>query len=105
MWNQNLKTASTGSSITPIKFVFLFPYRFASGGIGESIQFGEEWLTPTKFEQRAGSKSKKYKASIRCEQGITMGEYIAKGYLIENATRGAPKLTQAKTPRKSGRKA
>ena len=65
-----------------------FPFsRFASGGNGECIQLGEEWMTPNKFEIRAGSKAKKYKVSIKCEQGISIGEYIAKGYLIENATR------------------
>ena len=67
-------------------FTFSFS-RFVSGGKGECIQLGEEWLTPNKFEIRAGSRSKKYKASIKCDKGISIGEYIAKGYLIENATR------------------
>ena len=41
-------------------------------------------MTPNKFELRAGaSKSRKYKASIRSKQGITLQEYIEKGYLIE----------------------
>ena len=67
--------------------IFFSFSRFASGGNGECIQLGEEWMTPNKFEIRAGSKAKKYKVSIKCEQGISIGEYIAKGYLIENATR------------------
>ena len=67
-------------------FTFSFS-RFVSGGNGECIQLGEEWLTPNKFEIRAGSRAKKYKVSIKCEKGISIGEYIAKGYLIENATR------------------
>ena len=59
--------------------------RFISGGIGECIQewIGQEWMTPNKFELQAGSKQKKYKASIRSKQGITLQEYIEKGYLIE----------------------
>ena len=68
-------------------FTFSFS-RFVSGGNGECIQLGEEWLTPNKFEIRAGSKAKKYKVSIKCEKGISIGEYIAKGYLIENANDG-----------------
>ena len=93
--------------------IFFSFSRFASGGNGECIQLGEEWMTPNKFEIRAGSKAKKYKVSIKCEQGITIGEYIAKGYLIENAPRsnfhktatvgGTPKQPQA-TTRRSGRK-
>ena len=78
--------------VLPFRVFFIlnifFPFsRFASGGNGECIQLGEEWMTPNKFEIRAGSKAKKYKVSIKCEQGISIGEYIAKGYLIENATR------------------
>ena len=73
--------------------IFFSFSRFASGGNGECIQLGEEWLTPNKFEIRAGSKAKKYKVSIKCEQGISIGEYIAKGYLIENATRSKNNAT------------
>ena len=73
-------------------FTFSFP-RFVSGGKGECIQLGEEWLTPNKFEIRAGSRSKKYKVSIKCDKGISIGEYIAKGYLIENATRSKNNAT------------
>ena len=112
------KTSCTILSIFQIKYYFPFS-RFASGGNGECIQLGEEWLTPNKFEIRAGSKAKKYKVSIKCEQGISIGEYIAKGYLIENATRSKINATdplnidggdsnqlQAKTRRtRSGRKA
>ena len=65
----------------------LDPNKFASGGIGKCIQLGEEWLTPNEFEIRAGSRAKKYKVSIKCEQGITIGEYIEKGYLLENFTK------------------
>ena len=73
-------------------FTFSFS-RFVSGGNGECIQLGEEWLTPNKFEIRAGSKAKKYKVSIKCEKGISIGEYIAKGYLIENASRSKNNAT------------
>ena len=73
--------------------IFFSFSRFASGGNGECIQLGEEWMTPNKFEIRAGSKAKKYKVSIKCEQGISIGEYIAKGYLIENATRSKNNAT------------
>ena len=29
---------------------------YKSGGTGKCIQFGEEWLTPTAFETKSGSK-------------------------------------------------
>ena len=51
--------------------------KFASGAIEKCIQIGQDWLTPEEFELRAGSKSKKYKDSIRSKkQGITLQEYM-----------------------------
>ena len=62
--------------------VILFLYFL--GGIGECIQYNDEWFTPNKFEQLAGSKARKYKMSIRsAANGSPIGEYIAKGYLVE----------------------
>ena len=72
--------------------------KFKSGNIGECIQTGKEWMTPNKFEVRAGSKSKKYKTSIRStRQGITLQEYIEKGYLVEQ------RITATAPPRRSER--
>ena len=58
--------------------------KFEKGGVGECIKYGDEWFTPNKFESLAGSKARKYKMSIRCAaNGSPIGEYIAKGYLVE----------------------
>ena len=58
--------------------------KFERGGVGECIQYGDVWYTPNRFEQLAGSKARKYKMSIKgATNGASIGEYIAKGYLIE----------------------
>ena len=76
--------------------------KFKSGNIGECIQTGQEWMTPNKFEVRAGSKSKKYKTSIRStRQGITLQEYIEKGYLVEQRiTTTAPRRSERQSAKK-----
>ena len=76
--------------------------KFKSGNIGECIQTGEEWITPNKFELRAGSKSRKYKTSIRStRQGITLQEYIEKGYLVEQRiTTIAPRRSERQSAKK-----
>ena len=75
--------------------------KFKSGNIGECIQTGEEWITPNKFELRAGSKSRKYKTSIRStRQGITLQEYIEKGYLVEQRITTAPRRSERQSAKK-----
>ena len=72
--------------------------KFKSGNIGECIQTGQGWMTPNKFELRAGSKSRKYKTSIRStRQGITLQEYIEKGYLVEQTNTQAHAHTNKQT--------
>ena len=44
----------------------LYANKYESGSKGKCIQLGDEWLTPNEFEDRAGSKAKKYLSSIKC---------------------------------------
>ena len=44
----------------------LYTNKYESGSKGKCIQLGDEWLTPNEFEDRAGSKAKKYLSSIKC---------------------------------------
>ena len=44
----------------------MYTAKYESGSKGKCIQLGEEWLTPNEFEDRAGSKAKKYLSSIKC---------------------------------------
>ena len=44
----------------------MYTTKYESGSKGKCIQLGEEWLTPNEFEDRAGSKAKKYLSSIKC---------------------------------------
>jgi len=38
----------------------LYKTKYESGSKGKCILLGDEWLTPNEFEDRAGSKAKKY---------------------------------------------
>ena len=44
----------------------MYTAKYESGSKGKCIQLGDEWLTPNEFEDRAGSKAKKYLSSIKC---------------------------------------
>ena len=43
----------------------MYTTKYESGGKGKCILFEDEWVTPTEFETRAGSKAKKYLTSIK----------------------------------------
>merc|ERR1711956_40807 len=51
-----------GKSTTAV----MYTAKYESGSKGKCIQLGDEWLTPNEFEDRAGSKAKKYLSSIKC---------------------------------------
>ena len=38
----------------------LYACKYETGSKGKCINLGNEWLTPNEFEDRAGSKAKKY---------------------------------------------
>jgi hypothetical protein len=45
---------------------YLYVSKYESGSKGKCILLGEEWLTPNEFEEKSGSKAKKYLSSIKC---------------------------------------
>ena len=55
---------------------------FHSGAHGKCIQFGNQMLRPNEFEHRAGSRAKKYKASIYY-QGYPIKNLFEAGLLID----------------------
>ena len=54
--------------------------KFESGSKGKCIVFKKEWITPNSFQEIAGSKSKKYLASIKF-LGRPLIEYVQIGEL------------------------
>ena len=59
----------------------MYKDKFESGGKGKCILYQKQWLTPNHFEELAGSKSKKYKSSIKC-LGRPLSEFLESGKLI-----------------------
>jgi hypothetical protein len=58
----------------------LYTNKYETGSKGKCIQLGDEWLTPNEFEERAGSKAKKYLSSIKC-MGRPLRVYVNSGEL------------------------
>ena len=44
---------------------YLYVSKYESGSKGKCILLGDEWLTPNEFEEKSGSKAKKYLSSIK----------------------------------------
>ena len=74
----------------------MYKEKFESGGKGKCILFQQEWLTPNCFELMAGSKSRKYLASIKC-LGRPLSEFVESGELIPTLLHRERK----KSPKKS----
>ena len=74
----------------------MYKEKFESGGKGKCILFQQEWLTPNRFEEMAGSKSRKYLASIKC-LGRPLGEFVGSGELTPTLLHRERK----KSPKKS----
>merc|ERR1712156_1007080 len=72
----------------------MYTAKYESGSKGKCIQLGEEWLTPNEFEDRAGSKAKKYLSSIKC-MGRPLRVYVNSGEL-----KGTGPPPPPKAPRK-----
>ena len=69
--------------------------KYESGSKGKCIQLSDEWLTPNEFEERAGSKAKKYLSSIKC-MGRPLRVYVNSGELRGT---GPPMPPKVKTPK------
>ena len=58
----------------------LYVSKYESGSKGKCILVNEEWITPNEFEEKAGSKAKKYLSSIKC-LGRPLRAYVNSGEL------------------------
>lgn len=74
----------------------LYANKYESGSKGKCILLGDEWLTPNEFEDRAGSKAKKYLSSIKC-LGRPLRVYVNSGELRGSGPPPNPKGN--KTPK------
>ena len=68
----------------------LYACKYETGSKGKCINLGNEWLTPNEFEDRAGSKAKKYLSSIKC-MGRPLRVYVNSGELKGSGPPPAPK--------------
>ena len=101
--NPNIAPLSTNPKLTPIvevkckdTFAFMDTKKFVSGGIGNCIQLGEEWLTPNEFEKRSGSRAKKYLTSIKC-LGHPLRFFVDNGELNSSGMKRVHKKIVPKT--------
>ena len=79
---------------------YLYTNKYESGSKGKCIMLGEEWLTPNEFEERSGSKAKKYLSSIKC-LGRPLRAYVNSGELRGSGPPPSPKpprMTKPKPP-------
>merc|ERR1712045_671391 len=75
----------------------MYTQKYESGSKGKCIQLGEEWLTPNEFEDRAGSKAKKYLSSIKC-LGRPLRVFVNSGELKGSGPPPAPKIQKKVKP-------
>ena len=76
----------------------LYAKKYESGSKGKCIQLNDEWLTPNEFEDRAGSKAKKYLSSIKC-LGRPLRVYVNSGELRGSQPPPPPKQPKEHKPK------
>jgi len=79
---------------------YLYTNKYESGSKGKCILLGEEWLTPNEFEEKSGSKAKKYLSSIKC-LGRPLRAFVNSGELRGSGPPPSPKpprMTKPKPP-------
>ena len=79
---------------------FLYVNKYESGSKGKCILLGDEWLTPNEFEEKSGSKAKKYLSSIKC-LGRPLRSFVNSGELRGSGPPPSPKpprMSKAKPP-------
>merc|ERR1719336_1857172 len=78
--------------------------RYESGSKGKCIQvlpphtLVEEWMTPNEYEEKSGSKAKKYLSSIKC-LGRPLRAYVNSGELRGSGPPPSPKLPKVNKPK------
>ena len=76
----------------------LYVSKYESGSKGKCILVGDEWMTPNEFEEKAGSKAKKYLSSIKC-LGRPLRAYVNSGELRGTGPAPSPKPPKINKPK------
>ena len=76
----------------------LYVAKYESGSKGKCILVNEEWMTPNEFEEKAGSKAKKYLSSIKC-LGRPLRHYVNSGDLRGSGPAPSPKPPKINKPK------
>jgi len=76
----------------------LYVNKYESGSKGKCILVGEDWMTPNEFEEKAGSKAKKYLSSIKC-LGRPLRAYVNSGELRGSGPTPSPKPPKISKPK------
>ena len=77
---------------------YLYVTKYESGSKGKCILLGDEWLTPNEFEEKSGSKAKKYLSSIKC-LGRPLRAYVNSGELRGSGPPPSPKPPRMNKPK------
>ena len=77
---------------------YLYVNKYESGSKGKCILLGDEWLTPNEFEEKSGSKAKKYLSSIKC-LGRPLRSYVNSGELRGSGPPPSPKPPRMNKPK------
>ena len=76
----------------------LYVNKYESGSKGKCLLVGEDWMTPNEFEEKAGSKAKKYLSSIKC-LGRPLRAYVNSGELRGSGPTPSPKPPKISKPK------
>lgn len=77
----------------------LYVNKYESGSKGKCILVGEDqWMTPNEYEEKSGSKAKKYLSSIKC-LGRPLRAYVNSGELRGSGPPPSPKPSKLNKPK------
>merc|ERR1719167_1811587 len=76
----------------------LYVGKYESGSKGKCILVGDDWMTPNEYEEKSGSKAKKYLSSIKC-LGRPLRAYVNSGELRGSGPPPSPKLPKVNKPK------
>jgi len=76
----------------------LYVNKYESGSKGKCILAGDDWMTPNEFEEKSGSKAKKYLSSIKC-LGRPLRAYVNSGELRGSGPPPSPKPPKINKPK------
>jgi len=76
----------------------LYVNKYESGSKGKCILVGDDWMTPNEYEEKSGSKAKKYLSSIKC-LGRPLRAYVNSGELRGTGPPPSPKPPKINKPK------